>query len=360
MLFAVAMAIGDTESAKAAEGENKSTVSGTSVDDGASVDDTGFVRVERRESVRFVLAPGSESIAERFQLGEHEFPAAVKRWRTWTAVRAYRVTFPSPVTTEIPENNVVHAEYFQPRGPGPHPGVVVLHILGGDFNLSRLIAYHLAANGTAALFVKMPYYGERRSPTNPRRMIERDPRLTVEGMTQGVLDIRRAAAWLGQRPEVDSNRLGITGISLGGIMTALAATAEPRFKSVAIYLGGGGLAEAIWDSPVRETRGVREQWEATGGTRETFLETLRLVDPAAYASNLRGRRILIVSAANDEVIPPEASRRLHAAIGDAPKIVWLNSGHYSAAFYLPRELVRLDTFFADKQGVNPIARPVDD
>ncbi len=58
---------------------------------------------------------------------------------------------------------MVHAEYFAPVGFGPkRPGVIVLHILGADFPLSRYMAARLADRGVAALFVKLPYYGERR------------------------------------------------------------------------------------------------------------------------------------------------------------------------------------------------------
>ena len=41
-------------------------------------------------------------------------------------------------------------------------------------------------------------------------------------MTQAVLDIRRAAAWLAARDEVADDQIGIMGISLGGITGALA------------------------------------------------------------------------------------------------------------------------------------------
>ena len=39
--------------------------------------------------------------------------------------------------------------------------MIVLHILGADFALSRYFAARLADRGVAALFVKLPYYGER-------------------------------------------------------------------------------------------------------------------------------------------------------------------------------------------------------
>ncbi len=74
------------------------------------------------------------------------------------------VTFPSPVTTKYDCNNTVHCEYYCPTSPGKHPACVVLHILGGDFPLSRTFATALAHRGVAALFVIMPYYGPRRPP----------------------------------------------------------------------------------------------------------------------------------------------------------------------------------------------------
>ena len=74
------------------------------------------------------------------------------------------VTFPSPVKTPHENNNTVHCEYFRPVGAGKRPAVVVLHILGGDFDLARLFCSNLATGGVSALFLKMPYYGPRRQP----------------------------------------------------------------------------------------------------------------------------------------------------------------------------------------------------
>ena len=289
--------------------------------------------------------PGEESVPERFRLDERPFTARSLVVYDHARIRKYDVTFPSPVTTASERNNTVHAEYFQPQGAGPFPAVVVLHILGGDFPLSRTVANYLAQNEVAALFVKMPYYGPRRDPANPRRMIAKNPLETVEGMTQAVLDIRRAADWLAARPEVDPRRLGITGISLGGIMSALAGSADERFSSVGIVLGGGRLGETVWELNHRDADQFRRQWLESGKTREEFVRTIEQVDPATYGHRLRDRRVLMIEAAHDEVIPAENARALHSAIGDHARIVWLNSGHYTAIWYLPRELVRLERFF---------------
>ena len=154
----------------------------------------------RTGQIDFKPAATEESIARQFQLAAHRFPFEQRPVETSaTKISIWEVTFPSPVETAFENNNTVHCEYYRPAGPGKYPGVVVLHILGGDFPLSRLFCRTLAHHGVAALFLKLPYYGPRRQPDAPARMISLDPQQTVQGMTQGVLDIRRARAWLAEQ-----------------------------------------------------------------------------------------------------------------------------------------------------------------
>lgn len=298
--------------------------------------------------VPFAPADNEQQVPEHFRLEPHRFSFETKLLRKANSVRAARVKFPSPVQSDVTENNTVHGVYFQPAGEGPYPACVVLHILGGDFLLAETVANHLASNGVAALFMKMPYYGERRGKKSPRRMISEDPYQTVEGMTQAVLDIRRASAWLANRPEVDRERLGITGISLGGIMSALGAEGEPRLRNVGIVLGGGNFAEVVWNNDTRQAREFREQWLQSGKTKEDFARVLARVDPVTYGARLRGRRVLMIAAKNDEIVLPECTVALHEAIGGEPELVWLDAGHYTAAQYLPRELIRLAGFFTKR------------
>ena len=181
------------------------------------------------------------------------------------------VTFPSPVNTDVVENNTVHCEYYRPNVPGKHPAVIVLHILGGDFPLARVFSNAIAQRGVGALFLKMPYYGPRRGANSPKRMITPDPRETVEGMTQAILDIRQAAAFLAARNEVDANELGIFGISLGGITGALALTSEPRLKNGCFLLAGGDMGQVAWQG--KELEETRQLWTQSGGTKKLFLKS---------------------------------------------------------------------------------------
>ena len=314
-----------------------------------------FVAVPAAGEVPFQLTDAEPQVPERFRLTEHTFPFETATQQIRPRVRVLRLTFPSPVQTAVPENNVVHAEYYQPAGNGPFPGAVVLHILGGSFPLSQTVARTLAHRGIATLFVKLPYYGERRGPNSPQRMISRNPDETAAGITQGVLDIRRAGAWLAARPEIDANRLGVTGISLGGLMSAVSAAAEPRFSYVAIHVAGGNLAEMAWSSDRPGAEEFRRQWVEMGGTKESFFAAIAPVDPVTNAHLLRGRRVLIVAAEKDEIFSQASTRALWTAAGQPP-LVWMKDvGHYSAALYLPREIHRLGNFFLDVDQPEPAA-----
>ena len=314
-----------------------------------------FVTVEKQHTVDFQPTSAERLVPERFRQSAHSFTASAEFTRMSGPVRVFRVRFPSPVKTDVAENNTAHGDYFQPQGKGPHPGCVMLHVAGGEFALSQMIANSLARRGVATLFIKMPYYGERRGKKSPRRMISFDPETTVENMTQAVLDARRAAAWLGNRPEVDADRLGVTGISLGGIMSALSAEAEPRFRKVAIYLGGGNLAAAIWTHPDTVVERFRQYWVGRGGSRESLQKILAPVDPVTYGHLLEDRTVLMVAAKNDEIVLPEFAIALWESIAKKPQLVWLDSGHITAAQYILGEVERLGRFF--EQGPSEAAKP---
>jgi dienelactone hydrolase len=293
--------------------------------------------------VEFEPCPNEKELPARFQLEPHTFTFEQKQLPTSSStMRLSKVTFPSPVVTADVNNNTVHCEFFCPTKPGPKPAVVVLHILGGDFDLSRLFARALASRGVSALFLIMPYYGPRQQPGSPARMISADPRATVQGMTQAVLDIRQAAAWLGAQDDVDREAMGVMGISLGGITAALAAGIEPRFQKACLILAGGDIGQVVWESA--EMAAVRKSWTASGGTRESLCELLKVVDPVTYASKIKGREVLMLNASRDEVVPRACTEALWRSLGQ-PTIVWWNAGHYSAARYMFDGVAKTVEFF---------------
>jgi dienelactone hydrolase len=293
--------------------------------------------------VKFAPVGDESALPEQFRLAPHTFRYERQPLPTRGSVMTVsRVTFPSPVVTPHPNNNTVHCEYFCPTAGGTKPGVVVLHILGGDFDLARLFCRALATRGTAALFLKMPYYGERRQEGSSARMISMDPHETARGMTQAVLDVRQAAGWLAAQDEIDGGQIGILGISLGGITAALATSIEPRITKACLILAGGDMGEVAWQST--ELTELRERWTAGGHTKQELFELLRPVDPVTYARPVAGRKILMLNASQDEVVPPACTKALWRAFGE-PEIVWWEAGHYTALRYLFSGAARAVDFF---------------
>ena len=302
--------------------------------------------VEKGE-VTFRPGPLESSIPERFRLAPAVFSYEREPVMSTPRYTVSKLRFPSPIETPDAENNVVHAEYFAPVGFGPkRPGVIVLHILGADFPLSRYMAARLADRGVAALFVKLPYYGERRpggEGQRTKRFLSADIERSVSAMRQAVCDVRRAAVWLAARPDVDAKRIGVSGISLGGIVSSLAAAVDPAIREGAFLLAGGDLATILWEMP--EGAAYRKQWIESGRTKQDLKTLTDPFDPLTYADRLKGKRLMMIAGKVDEVVPPASTLLLWEAAG-RPAIHWCDCGHYSAVGYLLPGIRQTVEFFA--------------
>ena len=270
------------------------------------------------------------------------FDFRLEELRNLGEVTIFKLTYPSPGPSLHRENETVHAEYFRPAGKGPFPSVIVLHILDGRFYVARLVANAMAQKGVAALFIKLPYYGERR----PKEGVDLDAidlPDAVNAVRQGVRDIRRGAAWLRHRPEVDRKRVGIVGISLGSFLAQLAAGADGGFDRCAFVLGGGSLVEAIY-SGSRETRKIAKVLGARGWTKERVAAAFSDIEPGAVAKGVAKGGVLMINCREDEIVPPQSTRRYWERLGK-PEIVWYDGGHYALKGHIFEVLNRLTGHF---------------
>ena len=139
-----------------------------------------------------------------------------------------------PAVTEVTRfelrlaEQTVPARLALPDGPGPHPGVMVLHELWGLTADIERICERLATAGYAALAAEL--YGPGPRPLCIARAI-RDLK-----QAQGEQGMGRAAAAfeaLRARPEVDASRTGAIGFCMGGgFALLLGASQDMRATSV--------------------------------------------------------------------------------------------------------------------------------
>lgn len=317
-------------------------------------------RWERRETKEKPLDPAQErlltgttqpkdrgadtEVPKLFRMTSEAFRYELEPEKIVGGIARSKLRFPSPVKTPHEENNTVHTEFFHPRGDGPFPCVITLHIAGGDFELSRFTSNALAQQGIASVFVKMPYYGERRPPNKRIRMLEPDVDVASEAMRQVVLDLRRLCDWIESRPELDPTKIGVLGISLGSITGALSSAIEPRISHACLIMGGAKLEEVVWASVEGEARSYRQLWEKSGGTKESLGKLMAPFDPYTYRDRLAHRIVFMINATEDTSIPRVATKALWEATG-GQEIVWYPCGHYTMVKYLGPALQRSVQFF---------------
>ena len=106
-----------------------------------------------------------------------------------------------------------------------------------------------------------------------------------------IADILLAHSLLRSFPEVDPKRIGITGISWGGYLTAIAASVDPRFRFAVPVYGCGFLGEdSLW-VPAFQKLGP-----------EKAKKWLELWDPSVYLSRAK-MPFLWVTGTNDVGYP---------------------------------------------------------
>ncbi|MDP2898078.1 MAG: C45 family autoproteolytic acyltransferase/hydrolase [bacterium] len=328
--------------------------------------ETGDLKVSEREEFR------SQPLS-RFRLQKESFDWVL----TYTyATEKYFVadlSFPSPLETSWPEANTVYAEYYRPRVPlaavrrtgglpshapvrpaehgdvtgqaGRVPGIIVLDILQGNFLVARTVARNLAENGIAALAVHMPFFGKRKPHDDPdATMLSPSISFTVELMTQAVLDIRSAALWLRAREEINGERTGVVGVSLGAVIGGLVIGVDDSFVKNALVLGGGDVAQILWTSP--ESAELKQKLEEKGYTLEKLREELQPVDPLTYAHRINRSTVLLFNAKKDETVIPDCTTKFWEKAGQ-PRIIWYDTSHVGMAPYINTILEQIVAFIQE-------------
>lgn len=261
----------------------------------------------------------------------------------------YALTLPSAYLTRFEQNNSVPLAVFLPvERTTAAPVVVVLHYWGArDLRTERIMARELARKRIASVVVTLPYHLQRTPPgySSGQLAIRPDPDHLIATMTQCVLDVRRTVDWIVSRPEFDSERIGITGVSLGALVAAYAFAVEPRISKAALLLGGADLAHILWNSSL--VAGDREKLRRMGYTEEKLREKLAPIEPINALKERTSGSAFVVGAKYDTVIPRADTEKLIQALPNC-EALWIDTGHYGGVF-VQRRLSRLVADFFSKE-----------
>lgn len=184
----------------------------------------------------------------------------------------------------------------------------------------------------------------------------KEPHLLNSSWNLIAMSARRALTFLEERPEVDNEKLGVEGHSMGGRATVLTAI-DPRVKAASPSVGGSGfLYQDLWGLPgsarhmgpedgldfYRKVVSAQSYWPYVTapilflGSTNDFNSPTELVVKGMSLLPARTERMLVLA--------PHLNHRFTTAT-DAARFLWMIS-HLQSDFNFPKQsksFLRLDT-----------------
>jgi dienelactone hydrolase len=206
----------------------------------------------------------------------------------------------------------------------PHPVIILMHGLGDNKNVDY-VSYGndlFLKNGYAVFRIDFSQHGERKGDFYDFSLTGKYKHWSRNIISQTVFDLRRAVDFIETRKELDPQRIGYYGISLGGITGTVFCGVEDRIKVPIVALAGGQL-------------NLLYKKEALTKEAKDFVSP---IEPLNFVKQIAPRPLLMLNAKNDEIVPPLMSKLLYKAAEEPKEIIWYDAKHRDAP---------LDTIFGD-------------
>jgi dienelactone hydrolase len=239
-------------------------------------------------------------------------------------LRSYHLWFSSDATERVPGYLLLpDAKRFK----GRRPVVIVLHGTGGSKDNGQIaeLVGKAAQAGFIGVAIDGRFHGERtKAGTGAMEYNEAIARAFTSGMTHPFYydttwDVMRLLDYLVTRKDVDPARIGLTGISKGGIETYLTAAADPRIAVAVPYIGVQSfrweLDNGQWHARIHTIQGGFDAAARTAGKPNESVDFVRefyariapgidgRFDGPAMLAAIAPRPLLVVNGDSDANTP---------------------------------------------------------
>ena len=241
-----------------------------------------------------------------------------------------RFTFPSISPSPFPENNTVHGlANLHGRGTASAAVVIVHGHAMNNFAIFERYSRPMARGGLDVYYLALPYHMQRapRGTWSGQYSLNANIERTAQAFRQGVQDVRSLITWIQRERNVP---IILLGVSLGAYTSCMTAVVDDRPSTVISILGGGSLAELIWDG--YQMNRSKHQLESRGISLDQLERYWALLGPANWQPKVARDRILLMAGEYDPIVTPSNVNRLWRA-WDHPAIHWYPCGHASIAVY---------------------------
>jgi hypothetical protein len=242
----------------------------------------------------------------------------------------------------VATNRTLLLDYYRPVGTNRKAVIIVLPIIGGGYPLERYFCEYFARHGLASVLVR------RDRLKTPDRLAD------INGvLQQAAVDARQTLDWSETRSELDPQRAGVFGISMGGIRAAFLTPLDPRIRASVIGLAGGDLPYIISHSRERGITRRRstflQKQQISLQEFEEGLKPIMVCDPLNVAPAIDPSKVLLVLATCDTAVPSSKGFELRRAMGK-PETIIVTTGHYTALLFVPYIQASCLRFFHEKLG----------
>lgn len=205
--------------------------------------------------------------------------------------------------------------WFLPAdGSVPAPTIIIAHGLGASKSDFVDLGVYLVKEGFNTLLFDFRAHGESGGSSCSLGLKEQD-------------DITAAIDYVMTRPDVEHQKIGLYGFSLGGAVVILAAAKDARIKAV--------VADSSFASLKEMSANVLHNFYflpsfpfiplANLFYRMLFNGWMEEVEPVKEIKNISPRPILLIASDTDETIPSAHAKQLYSAALE-PKELWVVEG----------------------------------
>ena len=236
----------------------------------------------------------------------------------------------SPDEIDGRQGEPLTARYYQGKGGGAKPLVIVLPVWGVSSYPSNTIAAGLRSHSEGDVHVllvdgeRLLFDWDAMGAAEDEAAFQAGLARTVEHFVDTVIDIRRLVDWAQQRPEVDPTRIALVGFSMSAIVGSVVLANEPRIGYGVLVVGGADLHEvlAVCNGRIRRAReALLERFDWSLEEFKAQLEgPLEPVNPMRFAGRVDPARLLVIDAADDSCMPEAARERFWQAMGRPERI----------------------------------------
>ncbi|MDP9351509.1 MAG: alpha/beta fold hydrolase [Chloroflexota bacterium] len=202
-----------------------------------------------------------------------------------------------------------------PDGVGPHPAVALLHGFGGNHIESHAL-FPKASRALASAGIGVLRFDFRGSGNSEG--LFRDVTLETE-----MEDAEAGLRFLAEQPEVDTARLGLIGLSLGGLIAASVAARNPAIRALVLWAPVAHLGELFQagTTPERTQEIVAHGYTDYGGLEVSvaLVQQALTTDPITAVTAYDGPALL-VHGTGDTVVPASHSTRYQSAMSDRAEL----------------------------------------